>query len=105
MTEETKKLFNAPWYVDIHAVDGIDGETYVFDGVYNDKCELVCGNIQKHATSNRLAHLPELYDALTEAIARACSECDLEMLEPNDECKKCIVDTWVKLLNKVKEGK
>ena len=60
MTEETKKLFNAPWYVDIHAVDGFDGETYVFDGVYNDKCELVCGNIQKHATSNRLSHLPEL---------------------------------------------
>lgn len=105
MTEETKKLFNAPWHVDIHAVDGFDGETYVFDGVYNDKCELVCGNIQKHVTSNRITHLPELYDALKEAVARACSECDLEMSEPNDECKKCIVDTWVELLNKVKEGK
>ena len=75
MIEETKKLFTAPWYVDIHAVDGIDGENYVFDGVYNDKCELVCGDIQKHVTSNRITYLPELYEALIDAAYKTCHDC------------------------------
>jgi hypothetical protein len=119
MTEETKKLFNAPWCVDIHAVDGFDGETYVFDGVYNDKCELVCGNIQKHVTSNRLSHLPELYDALVEAVYDACQDCLVERSYVSEEeydliengcvyperdcCEQC--RGWIELLRKVRDGK
>jgi hypothetical protein len=129
MTEDTKKLFNAPWYVDIHAVDGFDGETYVFDGVYNDKCEPVCGNIQKHVTSNRLAHLPELYDALKQAVYDCCEDCLCALDEFNDgeyECdengcvkydlieKGCVFKerdccpkcrSWIDILRKVRDGK
>lgn len=117
MIEETKKLFNAPWYVDIHAVDGIDGETYMFDGVYNDKCELVCGNVQKHVTSNRITHLPELYEALMEAKNEiyimlnewALGKSAVEYLESYQKRKGRknheFFNEIQELLNKVQEGK
>lgn len=116
MTEETKKLFIAPWYVDIHAVDGIDGETYVFDGVYNDKCELVCGNIQKHVTSNRITHLPELYEALREAVDDACGTCAMMQVDSNsydfvkngcpffEDHDDCLPIKWIDILRKVRNG-
>lgn len=116
MTEETKKLFNAPWYVDIHAVDRY-GETYVVDGVYNDKSEPVCGNIQKHVTSNRLSHLPELYDALKEAVDDACGTCAMMQVDSNsydfvkngcpffEDHDDCLPIKWIDILRKVRDGK
>lgn len=54
MTDETKKLFDAPWCsTDYDYVEDSDGY-YI--------CEA-----ETHEQSNRLARLPELYDALMEA--------------------------------------
>ena len=113
MTNETKKLFDAPWQV----ADDKDelGRYMVLDD------DLAC--VAKESTlkdANRISHLPELYDALMEAAYEHCynsclvfiyayaeSVLEIYMIEngcprKNDECEYCKV--W-ELLKKVRDGK
>lgn len=92
MTEETKKLFDAPW-------EATDADFVVDnDGYWICSCE-------SPETANRLARLPELYDALMEAAVNYCPDAFFA----NDECrlcpdKKCIGRKWIELLRKVRDG-
>ena len=111
MIDETRQLFNAPWTV----ADDKDeqGRYMVLDN------DMAC--VAKESTLNdakRIAHLPELYDALKEAIDDACQDCVEEtyqrtgmLFEPStdgciyperDCCPKC--RGWIELLRKVRDG-
>lgn len=78
MTDETKKLFDAPWRAtDLDYVE--DSEGYYI-------CEA-----ETHEQSHRIALLPELYDALMEVAYEHCqlciyknSESASKMPSPND---------------------
>lgn len=95
MTDETKKLFDAPWRV--------DNRRYPFDVTESDGfwvCE--CATLE---TANRLARLPELYDKLMWAVVQKCPDAFLAL----DECrlcpdKKCKYREIVELLRKVRDG-
>lgn len=68
MTDETKKLFDAPW----KAVN--DGKTTWDNSVQTSSGYMIaCGCFS--AESKRLARLPELYDALAETIEEHCDLC------------------------------
>lgn len=97
MTDETKKLFDAPYKV------------YETRNGYNVICTnkvlpQLCWTTDKK-DANRLARLPELYDALMEAAVKYCPDAFFA----NDECrlcpdKKCIGRKWIELLRKVRDG-
>ena len=93
MTDETKKLFDAPWR--IH-------KTYP-NFVMNSNNLIVAECRQK--TANRIARLPELYDALMYLVVNYCHEaflsCDECRLCPDQNCKG---RKWVELLRKVRDG-
>ena len=107
MTEETRKLFDAPW-------------KYVPEQSY--LCGNGCGGIAKVLLSrhgNRFARLPELYDALMEAAGRVCFCCTEDrtcgVVQPKPEwfmdnpefcsVKDCKYKYWWYLLRKVRDGK
>lgn len=110
MTDETKKLFDAPWQA-----TNLD---YVEDA--NGFCVCECGT---HLTASNIARLPELYDALAEATRRYCGICynlsgqdepKIEDLIKNG-CPKthyknrayvvsCVALDWLELLRKVRNG-
>jgi len=97
MTDETKKLFDAPYKV------------YETRNGYNVICTnkvlpQLCWTTDKK-DANHISHLPELYDALVEAAVKYCPELGSNF----DSCnfcsvKKCEVREWVKLLKKVRDG-
>lgn len=100
MTEETKQLFEAPWYSDLK-------EDYVIDakGFVLAKC-------LSNPITNCISHLPELYDALMEAAAGKCWSCAGENTEtmldhpcPKGHDEDCYVAKWRELLRKVRDGK
>ena len=104
MTEETRKLFDAPW----KAVDMVDTNF-----PYLHECEIVSNNGNGHmiatevlrTDANRLANLPELYDALMYFVVNDCPHAFIS----NDECrlcpdKKCKTREAVELLRKVRDG-
>ena len=62
MTEETKKLFDAPW------------SAYPLDDVGDANGNFVCA-CETPEMAHRLARLPELYDALVETVYYKCFEC------------------------------
>ena len=97
MTENTKKLFNAPW-----AVDEKQSETFgeVFD-VMDEELYLHYARCYDEKTANRLARLPELYDALNEAVKEVCDKCDGSLPDCKNNCKWF---SWTKLLRKVRDG-
>ena len=121
MTDETKKLFDAPW-----KVDKVDFKSDIF-GVGStilrifDKTEgLITARVLDEKNANRLARLPELYDALKEAAEEYCESCirdehlmgnipsnDIKIVENgcpfnNTPCKAF---KWLDLLKKVRDGK
>ena len=109
MTDETKKLFDAPW-----AVDEKPSETFgeVFD-VMDEDLYLHYARCYDEKTANRLARLPELYDALMEAARNQCCHCLVDEIVPMnedliEECPKhienCFCRQWWKLLKKVRDG-
>ena len=94
MTEETKQLFSAPWEL------GLEKR-----GSFYRPC-IVAGDTKIASVSSkeiakRIAHLPELYDALQEAIKETCDNCDGSLPDCKNNCKWF---NWTKLLRKVRDG-
>ena len=110
MTDETKRIFDAPWKVD--NLKFIQNAKHKYLALCDEK-EIV----------NRLARLPELYDALVEAARHCCNLC--HTLSGQDEpkiedllkngCPKaqyknrahvvsCVAMEWLDLLKKVRDG-
>lgn len=106
MTEETKKIFDAPWSVtDLDYVE--DSEGYYI-------CEA-----ETREQANRLARLPELYDALAFVLHEKCNNCYYHGTgHPNAQSLQDYIDkgclfhhktcdyqkAW-ELLKKVRDGK
>ncbi len=101
MTDETQKLFSAPWTArecpHVFAVNDASGEL---------KAETLSA-----VGANRLARLSELYDALMEAAAGKCWSCAGENTEtmldhpcPKGHDEDCYVAKWRELLRKVRGG-
>lgn len=93
MTDETKKLFGAPWQIWGDGCQVCD--THGTERAY-------CEDIKDSA---RLARLPELYDALMEAAVQLYPDAFLA----NDKCRLCFKAQCkgreiVELLRKVRDG-
>lgn len=108
MTEETRKLFDAPW------------KTMPEDhGIVQDVNGAAVAKCVSPAVANAFSSLPELYDALVEAVNDACQDCVDETYEltgflfdpandgcvypERDCCPKC--RSWIALLRKVRDAK
>lgn len=94
MTDETKRIFDAPWQIwgDGCQVCDIRGTERAY-----------CEDIKDSA---RFARLPELYNALMHFVVNDCPHAFIS----NDECrlcpdKKCKTREAVDLLRKVRDGK
>ena len=105
MTDETKNLFDAPWYVFSSPDDEIT--------VIENESGRVLAELDDVKTANRLARLPELYDALVEAARFRCWHCRhedfpdfacIEDFERNCKTASCGCREWWKLLKKVRDG-
>ena len=102
MTDETKRIFDAPWTV---TREEIRKDTKRYAVVKNNLgYELVAIDIDKK-DAHRLARLPELYDALMHFVVNDCPHAFIS----NDECrlcpdKKCKTREAVELLRKVRAG-
>lgn len=97
MTEETKQIFDAPYKV----VETRNGYNVICT---NKLIPQLCWTTGEK-DANRIAHLPELYDALMWAIVQYCPDAFLSL----DECrlcgeKKCKGRVAVELLRKVRDG-
>ena len=100
MTDETKKLFDAPWSI------------YLLDDVGDANGNFVC-SCETPKMANRLARLPQLYDALLAHLSATCIRCkrrnckfDKESFIQNEGCGCCegiFQEQW-KLLRKVSDG-
>ena len=99
MTDETKRIFDAPWEVCLEK-----------RGSFYRPC--ICSSDTKIASvctkenANRFVRLPELYDKLMWAVVQHCPDAFLAL----DECrlcpdKKCKYREIVELLRKVRDGK
>lgn len=97
MTDETKKLFDAPYKV----VETRNGYNVICT---NKLIPQLCWTTGEK-DANRLARLPELYDALMYLVVNYCHEaflsCDECRLCPDQNCKG---RKWVELLRKVRDG-
>ena len=100
MKDETKELFDAPWVAD--ACCEIHDK--------NESLVCICCPGEPHI-ANRLARLPELYDALIEAAGGKCWSCAGENTEtmldhpcPKGHDEDCYVAKWRELLRKVRDG-
>lgn len=115
MTDETKQLFDAPW-----VVDSFDHKEFgeVFEIMDEDYC-LHHARSFDEKTANRIARLPELYDALMETVYYKCFECmgglrhNIDMTREElvkNGCPKqnksnvCIYVKHLELLRKVRDG-
>lgn len=110
MTDETKKLFDVPWYVFSSTYDEIT--------VIENESGRVLAELDDVKTANCLSHLPELYDALKEAAYEFCHNCvtmtsDSEYVPDSDDfienncpkkSKECFCRKWWTLLKKVRDG-
>ena len=67
MTDETQKLFNAPWIV--------YGEPDDYSFVIQNASEDEIATVFILDEAKRLARLPELYDALLDEIRAKCNTC------------------------------
>jgi hypothetical protein len=111
MTKDTQQLFDAPWQKSFQ-----DWESYKEIMIYDSKNQPVCLTRNKEM-SNRLARLPELYDALLHCICSSCNVCiydhcgspvDCEQLLSKDctyeDSKLCFEHEARELLRKVRDG-
>ena len=105
MTDETRDLFEAPWYVFSSPDDEIT--------VIENESGRVLAELDDVKTANRLARLPELYDALMQAARVYCPyasfDCRSEEECPHIQirtgiCKRCVALGWLDLLRKVRDG-
>lgn len=104
MTDETKKIFDAPWKAT--QIKRIEWGVRIKDGGL-----LLCSFCEEE-NANRIARLPELYDALMVAAAGECWSCAGENTEtmldhpcPKGHDEDCYVAKWRELLQKVRDGK
>ena len=91
MTDETKKLFNAPWKVD-----------EMFPKFVDDKDGFFLAETESERVTARLARLPELYDELERMVNVEC----VNACERHGPCDKpCdVVKPAIELLKKVRNG-
>lgn len=104
MNEKTKEIFAAPWTIEEEA-------PLAWYCVIDSKDSVVANDVRDQKTVNRLARLPELYDALAEAAAGKCWSCAGESSETmlDKPCSKghdedCYVAKWRQVLKKVRDG-
>lgn len=109
MTEETKKVFVAPWKAT--QIKGIEWGVRIKDGglLLCDFCE--------EENAKRFARLPELYDALKGAVKEACGTCAMMHVNPDtydfvekgcpftEENNACDYRDFIAILRKVRDGK
>ena len=74
MNDKTKEIFAAPWTIEEEA-------PLAWYCVIDSKDSVVANDVRDQKTVNRLARLPELYDALAEAAAGKCWSCAGESSE------------------------
>lgn len=107
MTNETQRLFSAPW---IRCRIEIEGKMQPCVSARTNHTVAISFD-EKDA--NRLANLPELYDALIEAARYRCWHCRhedfpdfacIEDFEKNCKTVSCGCRDWWKLLRKVRDG-
>ena len=106
MNKTTKQLFNAPWTIEEEA-------PLAWYCVIDSKDSVVANDVRDQKTVNRLARLPELYDALAEAMQYHCSSCvgfdvsDIPITDILKNCQRvdCCANGWLELLQKVRDGK
>ena len=112
MTEETKKLFDAPW----HVFSSLDDEITVIEY----EIGRVLAELDDVKTANRFSHLPELYDELNKQAYYRCVDClrhtantiddiplNKDMIEhgcPKNRTDCGAFDVW-ELIRKVRDGK
>lgn len=116
MTDETKKLFDAPWKrannLSRNGSGKVRGrsQSRIVDASGRPVAYAYPTGKQK-ITANRLARLPELYDALVDAALGRCWACSrngsdiLESGCPKKNDVTCYVSKWLDLLKKVRDGK
>ena len=94
MTDETKKLFNAPWYVFSSPDDEIT--------VIENEIGRVLAELDEVKTANRISRLPELYDELKRMVEVEC----INACEEHGPCDRpCdVVRPAIDLLKKVRDG-
>lgn len=105
MNDKTKEIFAAPWTIEEEA-------PLAWYCVIDSKDSVVANDVRDPKTVNRLARLPELYDALAEAAAGKCWSCAGESSEtmldhpcPKGHDEDCYVAKWRELLKFVRDGK
>ena len=104
MNDETKILFDAPWTGGMRK-DRLS-EEYV---VVSDHNFTIAAHVDTKENANRLSRLPELYDALMEALEiicgipgeDACDHCSNASLDLGGPCR---IREWRELLQKVRDG-
>lgn len=122
MTDETKKLFNAPWKrannLSRNGSGKVRGrsQSRIVDASDRPVAYAYPTGTQK-ITANRLARLPELYDALANAVRDACQDCVDQvydhptvydpvkqgcLFKDKNCCEMC--RSWIELLRKVRDG-
>ena len=102
MTDETKRIFDAPWKVRVCEKGNPEFESILVA----KKTGWLVGRDMEYKTAKRVARLPELYDKLMWAAVQKCPDAFLTL----DECrlctdKKCEYREIVELLRKVRDGK
>lgn len=114
MTDETKKLFDAPWNA---SYDGEAETLEVYDADHDRVCIIDDFADAKHA--NRIARLPELFAYLLDRVYYDCSTCYCKntgflLQQTMDEIidagcplkrKFCDTNAVFKLLMEVRDGK
>ena len=83
LSETTKKLFDAPW------------KAYPLDDVGDAEGNQLCSAVDE-ITAKRIEHLPELYEALKQAVYDCCEDCLCALDEFNDGEYECDENGCVK---------
>lgn len=104
MTDETKRIFNAPFAVMGDSTDYTKFNVIIHDRKSPRYCSTVASCIDQK-TAIRFTRLPELYDKLMWAAVQYCPDAFLTL----DECrlctdKKCKYREIIELLRKVRNG-
>ena len=104
MTDETKQLFDAPWTGGMRK-DRMAEECVVV----SDHNFTIAAQVYTKEDANRLARLPELYDALVDLlIHKGCSSAKIDGCPLQGpawvKCRKCELLPYIELLRKVRDG-